>query len=83
MKDKTSQAIALVGIALLMLASDGNALLFDEAIKEAVLKAIGIEPVASKKEKEESESLSPSDYATESGAFLIILELALRRRRST
>ena len=62
MKDKTSQAIALVGIALMMLASDGNALLFDEAIKEAVLKAIGIEPVASKKEKEESESLSPSDY---------------------
>ena len=60
MKDKTSQAIALVGIALLMLASDGNALLFDEAIKEAVLKAIGIEPVASK--KEESESGSPSDY---------------------
>ena len=56
MKDKTSQAIALVGIALLMLASDGNALLFDEAIKEAVLKAIGIEPVASKKEKEGSES---------------------------
>lgn len=62
MKDKTNQAIALVGIALLMLASDGNALLFDEAIKEVILKAIGIEPVAPKKGKEESESCRPSDY---------------------
>ena len=62
MKDKTNQAIALVGIALLMLASDGNALLFDEAIKEVILKAIGIEPVAPKKGKEESDSYSPSDY---------------------
>lgn len=62
MKDKTNQAIALVGIALLMLASDGNPLLFDDVIKEAILKAIGIEPVPPKKEKEESEADSPSNY---------------------
>ena len=49
MKDKTNQAIALVGIALLMLASDGNPLLFNDAIKEAVLRALGIEPGAPKK----------------------------------
>ena len=63
MKDKTNQAIALVGIALLMLASDGNPLLFNDAIKEAVLRALGIEPGApKKKEMEEPETDSPSAY---------------------
>ncbi len=63
MKDKTNQAIALVGIALLMLASDGNPLLFNDAIKEAVLKALGIEPeTPKKKEIKESETDSPSAY---------------------
>ena len=63
MKDKTNQAIALVGIALLMLASDGNPLLFNDAIKEAVLKALGIEPEApKKKEMDEPKTKSPSDY---------------------
>ena len=62
MKDKTNQALALIGIALLTLASDGNALLFDDVIKETVMKAIGIDPDALKKTIVEPETESPSAY---------------------
>lgn len=60
--EQTSQALALIGIALLMVASDSDTLMFDDAIKKAVLKAIGVDTDIARKEKNEQETSSPSDY---------------------
>ena len=60
--EQTNQALALIGIALLMVASGGDTLQFDDVIKKALLKAIGVEDDSHKKEKNETTTSSPSDY---------------------
>ena len=60
--EQTNQALALIGIALLMVASGDDTLMFDDAIKRAVLKAIGVDTDIDRKEKNEPETTSPSDY---------------------
>lgn len=60
--EQTNQALALIGIALLMVASGGDTLMFDNAIKKAVLKAIGVDTDIDRKEKNEPETDSPSAY---------------------
>lgn len=63
MKDEqTNQALALIGIAMLMIASGGDALQFDEVVKKAVLQAIGADVETHKEEKKEPGTPSPSDY---------------------
>ena len=61
-KEHTDQALALIGIALLMFASDGDTLMFDDTIKKAVMKAIGVDTDIDRKEKNEPEGYGPSDY---------------------
>ena len=61
-KEHTDQALALIGIALLMFASGGDTLMFDDTIKKAVMKAIGIDTDIDRKEKNEPEGYGPSDY---------------------
>ena len=39
-KEHTDQALALIGIALLMVASGGDTLMFDDAIKKAAVDEI-------------------------------------------
>ena len=60
--EQTNQALALIGIALLMVASGGNTLMFDDAIKKAVMKAIGVDTDIDRKEKSEPEGNGQSDY---------------------
>lgn len=60
--EQTNQALALIGIALLMIASGGDALQLDETVKKTVLKAIGVNPDIAQKEKNEPVTPSPSDY---------------------
>lgn len=60
--EQANQALALIGIALLMVASGGDTLIFDDAIKKAVLKAIGVDSDIDRKEKNVPETSSPSDY---------------------
>ena len=49
--EQTNQALTLIGIALLMVASGGESLQFDDVIKKTILKAIGVEDDNCKKEK--------------------------------
>ena len=60
--EQTNQALAIIGIALVMVASGGDNLMFDDAIKKAVLKAIGVDTDIDRKEKNEPEGNGPSDY---------------------
>jgi len=60
--EQTNQALALIGIALLMVASGDDTLMFDDAIKRAVLKAIGVDTDIDRKEKNEPETSSSTDY---------------------
>lgn len=60
--EQTNKALALIGIALLMVASDSDTLMFDDAIKKTVMKAIGVDTDIARKEKNEQETSSPSDY---------------------
>jgi hypothetical protein len=67
-KKHTGQALALIGISLLMVTSGGDNLMFDDAIKKAVMKAIGVDTDIDRKEKNEPEGNGPSDYVSMASA---------------
>ena len=60
--EQTTQALALIGIALIMIASGGDASQFNDAVKKVILKAIGVDTDTSQQEKNEPITPSPSDY---------------------
>ena len=60
--EQINQALALTGIALLMIASGGDALQFDDAVKKVILKAIGVDIETTQKQKDEPITSSATDY---------------------
>lgn len=60
-QENTNKILALMGISLLTLASEGNAGLYDDAVRLAIMKASGVTPEPEVAEKKTS-SPGASDY---------------------